>query len=134
MFEKHNIQSRGFKNVLEGNKIVGFQVPLRSTYYRGVWLTQLRPATITVDGEKYEGNQITWMIDGKTYQQSELANYPDINWNSQDLAILMVRKPGGLDLGLHDVEVFYTYSASYLPPRLDTMFGRPFKRRMVLVQ
>jgi len=133
MLEKHNIQSRGFRNVLEEGNVVGFQVPIRSTYYRGVWLSMLRPATLTVDGEKFEGDQITWTINGTSYKQSELADYPDVNWNIQDLAILTVKKPGGLELGFHDIEVFYTYSASYLPPRIDLAFGRTFKRSMVLV-
>ncbi len=134
MFEKNNIQSRGFQNVYEGDKVVGFQIPIRSTYYRGVWLSMLRPAKITVDGEKYDGEQITWTINNKIFEQAELKNYPNENWNIQDLAILTVRKPNGLKYGLHNVEVFYTYSASYLPPRLDTMFGETFKRTMVLVK
>jgi len=134
MLEKQNIQSRGFKNVLEGGKIVGFQIPFRATYYRGVWLSQLRPAKITVDGEKFEGNQLTWTINGKTYEQSELANNPDVNWSIQDLAVFTVKKEGGLKPGLHDVEVFYLFSSSYLPPRIDTsLFENTFKRKMVLI-
>jgi len=134
MLEKQNIQSRDFKNVLEGGEIVGFQIPFRATYYRGLWLTQLRPATVTVDGEKFEGNQITWTINGKKYEQVELANYPDVNWNIQDLAIFTVRKPGGLKLGLHDIEVQFHFSASYLPPRMDTgLFQNTFNRRLVLI-
>lgn len=133
MLEKHSIQSRGFNNVLEEGNVVGFQVPIRLTYYRGVWLSMLRPATLTADGEIFEGDQITWTINGTIYEQSELADFPDVNWNIQDLAILTVKKPGGLELGLHDIEVFYTYSASYLPPRIDLAFGSTVKRSMVLV-
>ena len=40
--------------------------------------------------------------------------------------------PGGLKMGSHEVEVTYTYSTSYIPPRVDE---RPLrkKRKMVLV-
>ena len=82
MLERPNIQSRGFRNISENVSISGFQVPVRLTYYRGVWLSQLRPATVTIDGEKFEGNQITWSIDGASYQQSELKNHPDVQWSS----------------------------------------------------
>jgi hypothetical protein len=58
MLEFPNIQSRGFRNIKEGKNIIGFQVPVRLTYYRGVWLPQVRPATVAVNGEKFEGDQI----------------------------------------------------------------------------
>ena len=128
------IQSRGFRNVMDRGKVTGFQVPFRLDYYRGVWLSQLRPATVTVDGKKYEGSDITWKIDGVTYEQDELADHPDVNWGLLEPAILTVKKPGGLEPGFHDVEVFSQYSASYLPPRLDLGFGGATRRRMVLVR
>jgi hypothetical protein len=135
MLEFPNIQSRGFRNIKEGDQITGFQVPVRLTYYRGVWLPMLRPATVTVDGERFEGDQITWIIAGKKYTQGELPDHPDVQWSSLEPAILQVQKPGGLALGIHDVEVQILYSASYLPPRLDLAFSRePYKRRMVLVR
>ena len=129
------IQSRGFRNVSDGDRIIGFQVPIRLNYYRGVWLSQLRPATITVDGEAFDGDKITWTIDGKTYEQDQLADHPDVNWGITTPAFLTVRKPGGLDLGIHDVEVESRFSASYLPPRLDLgFFAGATTRRMVLVR
>lgn len=135
MLEFPNIQSRGFRNVKKDNQITGFQVPLRLTYYRGVWLPQLRPATVTVDGQKFEGDQITWVIDGKSYEQSEFQNYPDVQWSSLTPAILQVTREGGLTLGNHDVEVQIFFSTSYLPPRLDLGFTtEPYKRKMVLAR
>jgi len=136
MLEKPNIQSRGFRNVSEGGRITGFQVPVRLTYYRGIWLSQLRPASVTVDGETFEQDQITWLIDGKAYTQDKLKDLPDVHWSSLEPAILRVWKPGGLPLGIHDVEVKFTYSTSYLPPRMDLGFGgrEPYKRRMTLVR
>jgi hypothetical protein len=95
----------------------------------------LRPATVTVDGELFEGEKITWIINEKKYTQEELPDHPDVQWSSLDPAILQVEKPGGLPLGIHDVEVQIRYSASYLPPRIDLAFtSEPFKRRMVLVR
>lgn len=136
MLEFPAIQSRGFRNISEGGQIVGFQVPVRLLHYRGVWLSQLRPATVTVDGVKFENEDIVWVIDGKPYAQAELKDYPDVQWSSLTPAILRVRKPGGLALGIHDVEVEFAYSTSYLPPRLDLGFpGRePYRRRMTLVR
>ena len=133
MLEKESLQMRGFNNVSQNGKIIAFQVPVRSLYYRGVWLSQLRPAKVVVDGETYEGDKITWSIKGKTYTQEELANYNDVNWPIYEPAILTIKKPGGLKLGIHDVEVTYSYSSSYMPPSMDPHVTT-VKRRMVLVK
>jgi hypothetical protein len=132
MLEKELIQSRGFKNVSQGGKVTGFQVPFRTTYYRGVWLSLLKPATVTVDGEKFEGAQITWTISGKTYAQADLAKYSDVNWPYLEPAILTVSKAGGLKLGIHEVELTYSYVASYIPPDMDSKRLVTAKRKMVL--
>lgn len=135
MLERDCIQARGFQNVMVGDKITGFQVAIRLTYYRGVWLSQLRPATVIVDGETFSGDQIRWTIGGKEYEQTELAAKGDINWSILEPAILFVRKPGGLAQGMHEMEVQYTYSASYMPPAMDELFGRLAvnKRKLVIV-
>jgi hypothetical protein len=136
MLEKECIQSRGFENVTSNGEVVGFQVAFRSLYYRGVWLSQLRPATVIVDGETFSGNEVTWTIGGKTYQQAELAGYGDIHWSMLEPAVLTVKKPGGLAQGFHDVEIKYAYSSSYLPPVLDeamVQWSGPMKRRLILV-
>ena len=134
MLENESIQSRGFRNVSQNGKITGFQVPIRSLYYRGVWLSQLRPATVIVNGEKFVNDQITWTISGKTYAQTDLAKFSDVHWPLLEPAILTMKKPGGLKKGEYEVEVSYTYSSSYMPPSMDTMMASPTKRKMVLVR
>lgn len=136
MLEKESIQSRGFRNVTQDGKVIGFQFAFRSVYYRGVWLSQLRPATVIVDGETFSGDQITWTIGEKTYAQAELAQHGDVNWPLLEPAIFNVRKPGGLEQGYHDLEVQYSYSSSYMPPGMDELMSKidgPFKRRLILV-
>jgi hypothetical protein len=134
MLEPSTIQQRGFRNVADNGNITGFQVAIRSKYYRGVWLSQLRPATVTVDGEVFSGDQISWTVSGRTVLQSELAQHGNIHWGNAEAAILTVSKAGGLNPGIHDVNVVFWCSASYMPPRIDL---RPFgnePRRMVLVR
>jgi len=136
MLEKESIQSRGFRNLTRDGEVSGFQVAFRSLYYRGVWLSQLRPATVIVDGESFSGEQVTWTISGKTYEQAELAEHGDVNWPLLEPAVLTVRKPGGLAQGIHEVEIEYAYSCSYMPPAMDTLMARfhgPNKRQLILV-
>ena len=134
MLEFPTIQQRGFRNITENGEVTGFQVPIRSKYYRGVWLSQLRPATVTVDGVEYSGDQVAWNVGGKTYEQSELAERGDVHWGNMVAAILTVRKPGGLELGIHEVDVTFQVSASYMPPRMDLRPQGNEPRKIVLVR
>lgn len=135
MLDKEVIQSRGFRNIVEDGQVTGFQFAIRSTYYRDLWLSQIRPATVVVDGQTYTGEQITWTINNKTYEQAEMISLGNINWELLKPAILTIRKPGGLTQGYHDLEVSYTFSSSYMPPSMDDRISRraPGKRRLLLV-
>ncbi len=135
MLEKEYVQSRGFRNVIADGEKTGFQVAIRSNYYRGIWLSQLRPATVIVDGETYEGSRITWTINGQTFAQSDLANHPDVHWNAQDVATLTIHKPGGL-LGAARRGSKVCLQLFYMPPHMDELLSSltPSKRRMVLVR
>ncbi|WP_256758102.1 DUF6379 domain-containing protein [Cohnella sp. WQ 127256] len=134
MLEKECIQQRGFRNVELDGKVTGFQINIRLTNYRGLWLSQLRPATIIVDGETFAGQQITWTINGVTYEQAELAERGDDHWSLLDPATLTVAKEGGLASGCHEIEVRFVYSSSYIPPVADTLLGsKPHKRTLILV-
>jgi hypothetical protein len=135
MLDRECIQSRGFRNVESQGKITGFQFNIRSLYYRGLWLSQLRPATITVDGETFSGDQITWTINGVTYEQEEMLKLGDVHWGLLEPATLTVRKESGLKSGTHDIELTYQYSSSYFPPAMDTLLSSaPHNRTLILVQ
>ncbi len=135
MNESDNIQTRGFQNVSENGKIIGFQVRYRTPYYRGVWLPLIKGAEITVDGEKFGYDQITWTVGGTTYTREQMAKASDVHWPFLEPAILTVSKPGGLKPGLHDVEVAYSYRASYMGALPDGLIGpRISKKRMLLIE
>lgn len=135
MLDKECIQQRGFRNVEVGGKVTGFQLRVRLKNYRGVWLSQLRPATVTVNGETFAGDRITWTFGDVTYRQAELAAKGDVHWDLLEPATLTVAKEGGLASGSHEVEVNFSFSSSYIPPAADTLLGSgPHKRKLILVE
>ena len=125
MLEKQIIQECGFRNVRKNGQIVGFQVGYRSCYYRGVWLSMSLGFDVTVDGEKFTGDQITVTVGGKTYTQEEMKKIGDVQWPVWEAAILTVAKPGGLKPGLHEVEVGWGHASSYMPMEMSFMPRRP---------
>lgn len=133
MLEQENIQSRGFRNLYKGNKAIGFQFQFRSSYYRGIYLSQLRPVEVKVDGETFSEDQITITYRDKTYEQKDLPNHSDVYWQIYEPLTLNINKPGGLPLGIHEVEFGYTYAVCYSAPEEDLRW-RTYTRRMTLAR
>jgi uncharacterized protein DUF6379 len=130
MLETHVIQTKGFKNV--GDPPTGFQVAVRCPYYRGIWASLLEGAELTVDGETYGRDDIRWTLGGTTFTSDELADATDARWAFEEPAVLTVDKAGGLEPGLHDVQVSVTWRWSYIPVEMQPTTNIS-NRKLVLV-
>ncbi len=130
--EKQVIQSVGFRNTVENGEVTGFQFKIRLPYYRGVFLSQLRPGTLTVDGETYTKENITWCFSGEEYTPDEMAVDFKTHWNPTETAVLKVKKPGGLKQGYHDLKYGFCFTSSYMPPALQSMLD-PDKESFVFM-
>lgn len=114
--EKEVIQSVGFRNIKENGKITGFQFKVRLPYYRGIFLSQLRPGTLYIDGEKFEKEEISWNIKGEDYTLEEMKTDFQTHWAVTEPAVLKVKKEGGLSQGFHDITYGFCFTSSYMPP------------------
>ncbi|MBS5522687.1 MAG: hypothetical protein KHX56_10500, partial [Clostridiales bacterium] len=75
------ICEQGFKNIYENGEITGFQVRVRISYYRGIWLSLLDGYDIIVDGESFTSDDVSFSLDGETfYEIKNLGKYTDIRW------------------------------------------------------
>ena len=119
MLEREVIQSVGFRNIKEGDKVTGFQFKIRLPYYRGVFLCQLRLGTVTIDGEKISPEDYVWNIGGQDYTYEEMKHNKDVHWSVTEPAVVKVRKEGGLAQGYHDLSYGFAFSSSYMPPILN---------------
>ncbi|KAF1299304.1 hypothetical protein BAU15_01265 [Enterococcus sp. JM4C] len=135
MLEKECIQSKGFKNTRVANQISGFQFDIRLMYYRGLWLSQIRPITVKVDGELIAPEMIKWEIEGVIYTEAEMAEIGDVQWNVLSPATIHITKENGLSSGYHTIEVSHRFSSSYMPPAMDEVlsFG-DHMRELLLVE
>lgn len=116
MLEREVIQSVGFRNIKENGSVTGFQFKIRLPYYRGVFLCQLRPGTLFVDGERFEKEDIVWNVDGVDYTWEDMKTDMDTHWNVTRPAVLKVKKEGGLSQGFHDLTYGFCFTSSYMPP------------------
>ena len=116
LLEKELIQSTGFRNVREGDKVVGFQIRVRMPSYRGM-------AASLVDGIGVRvGNLVDvapdvplWTFGGRTYTLAELQESDGVRWQLDDAAVVTVPYPGGLPEGTHEVSIDLRLRMSYIP-------------------
>lgn len=130
--EREVIQSVGFRNIKENGEITGFQFKVRLPYYRGVYLSQLRPGTLFVDGERIEKENIVWRLGGEDYTNEEMAVDFRTHWTPTELAVLKVKKPGGLSQGYHHLKYGYCFTSSYMPPMMQESLD-PDKENFVIL-
>jgi hypothetical protein len=131
MLEKDVIQQKGFANI-GGHEPSGFQVAVRCPYYRGIWASLLEGVELTVDGETFGADDVRWRLAGKDFTTAELADAIDERWPFEEPAVLTVDKAGGLEPGLHDVEVAVTWRWSYIPVEMQPTTNIS-NRKLVLV-
>ena len=119
--EKQVIQSVGFRNIKDAEgKTTGFQFKVRLPYYRGIFLSQIRPGTLFIDGEKIEKDRITWVINGEEYTNEEMRTNYQVHWSVTKPAVLKVKKEGGLAQGYHDLKYGFCFTSSYMPPIIQS--------------
>ena len=117
--EREVIQSVGFRNIKKDGEVVGFQLKVRLPYYRGIFLSQLRPGTLIIDGKRFEKEDIIWHINGEDYTYEEMKTDFHTHWSVLTPAVLKVRKEGGLAQGYHDITYGFCFTSSYMPPMMQ---------------
>jgi hypothetical protein len=115
MYETQMILTRGFQNVSENGQTTGFQMLVRITYYRGIFLDLIGNFEIAVDGEQFPRENVRFSVGGRTYTLDEAGKTENVHWDFGVPAILTVHKPGGLKPGIHDIRVTQQIRPSYIP-------------------
>lgn len=115
MYERYMIDEESFQNVCSGGKITGFQIGMRITHYHGVPLSLIGGFDIVVDGVRYLQDDITFTVKGKTFTIPQCWETIDVRWDFGETAILTIRKPGGLEAGIHQLDITQTLNAYSWP-------------------
>ena len=119
--DKQVIQSVGFRNIEENGVVTGFQLKIRLPSYRGVYLSQIRPGHLIVDGESFGEDEIMWRVNGEDYTYADMRKDMWTHWHPMEPATLIVKKQGGLQQGYHDLTYGFFCTHSYRPPELEAM-------------
>jgi sugar phosphate isomerase/epimerase len=112
---QYNILQHGFKNLPDDSNPTGFQLLVKSNYYRGVVLSLIEDIEVSVDGVRFERSRIGFQTGGRTYRLHEMEQVSDVHWPWLEPATVSVDHPGGLTPGVHDVLVVVKLRISYMP-------------------
>ncbi len=93
----------------------GFQFGARLPYYRGVSLSMVEEIEVTLDGDILPQNVVDITVNGNTYNIEQRENEIDDRWEMGEVAILSVKKDGGLTQGEHTVGLKINIRIGYLP-------------------
>jgi len=132
MLEEQLIQTAGFRNVGPAGARTGFQVRIRSPYYRGLWANLIEKPSVIVDGEEFDGQDIRWGLPGGDYTFAELQESTDVRWPLGAPAVLTVPRDGGLARGIHDVTLVLRLRMSYIPEELQPSIWTATRKAVIV--
>lgn len=132
MLQEQLIQTAGFRNVGPDTARTGFQLRIRSPYYRGLWANLIEHPTVIVDDEEFDGHDISWTLPAGEYTFAQLQQSTDARWPLGQAAVLTVPRDGGLGRGIHDVTVILRLRMSYIPEELQPSIWTTTRKAVIV--
>ncbi|WP_251453042.1 DUF6379 domain-containing protein [Microbacterium sp. Marseille-Q6648] len=116
LLERELLQSIGFRNVREGDRVTGFQLRLRMPSYRGMAASLIDGVAVRVGDLVDVGPDVPlWTLQGETYTLRQLWDSEGARWPLEDAAVITVPFDGGLPEGVHEVSIELRLRMSYIP-------------------
>ena len=112
MYDSFLVRSDSLQNVVKDGEVVGFKFAVQLANYRGIYLSLVNGFYVNMDGVEYDEDAITLEVNGQAPRtMDEIAKACWEHWDLQDEGFVNVRKPGGLEKGMHKL--------GYLPSTMD---------------
>ena len=115
MFDDKIIVPDSLERLSAADGVEGFSVLARLPYYRGLGLSMVEDIGVSVDGEKVPRENIRFAVRGRSWTLDQMETEYGDRWNFGEKARVIVKRPGGLKAGEHDIEVAVRMRISYLP-------------------
>jgi Domain of unknown function (DUF6379) len=116
MFDNYVLSDGGFKNVEKDEKIIGYELRTRITYYRGIPLSMIEDIQLKVDGVEVAREKIRFSPDGETFfTLDEMWTVTSYKWEYGQEGVIFVVQDGGLPEGKHEITLTQGVRVSYIP-------------------
>ena len=125
MFDEMIIREGSVRNVVDADgAVTGFSFATHMPYYRGLGLSMIEVPEVVVDGEAVPVEDLRLRYKGVARTFAELADVTDVRWELGTFAEILVRLPGGLAPGEHEITVNQRLRVSYMPLLTENRFNR----------
>ena len=125
MFNELIIREGSVRNTVGADGAVeGFSFETHIAYYRGLGLSMVEAPDVVVDGEAVPVEDLRLRYKGVARTLAELADVADVRWELGTFAEILVRLPGGLAPGEHEITVNQRLRVSYMPVLTENRFTR----------
>lgn len=115
MFDRYIVVDDSLRNRTVNGEIVGFEFDARCGYYRRLILSMVEDLAVTVDGEAVAPADVSLELRGVERPLAELPGEFVEAWEFGEIATVIVRRPGGLGAGEHEIGLREQLRISYLP-------------------
>ncbi len=114
MYDSYLVVKGTLKNDVVDGEVVGFSFGIRIANYRGNFLSLVHGFYVEVDGIQYKRDVQSFEINGKPPRSlDEIETCCWERWNVQDMGILHIAKPGGLESGTHSIRYMECILGAY---------------------
>ena len=118
MYEKHMLTENECRSIWERGKKIGYMVNIKINYYRGLPLSCVDEISLVVDGEKVDPSIMRVEHRGREYPYLDILkdDFPtDFYWVFGEPLCVKIMKPGGIEQGIHKVQLTLGTRRSYTP-------------------
>ena len=112
-YNKILICKDNIKNVVVGDKTIGYEFKIKYPSYRGAFLSCVEDLRFKVDGQDIPAAQVSFRLNGKDFLLSELKECFKEYWFVRDPAVIFVRQDGGIRAGEHSLNVYMKHCVPY---------------------
>jgi len=130
MFDNYLYIEGSTRNVENNGECLGFKLETYITYYRGIPLSMVHELKVSVDHVEIDPKLLSFSPNGKEYfTLDEMETCATVRWEYGDIGTIMVKRPGGLSKGNHEVTFSLAIRVAYIP----VPFGAT-KTRLIEIQ
>ncbi|NBC35945.1 hypothetical protein GTZ99_05180 [Novosphingobium sp. FSY-8] len=115
MFDKYTIDPASLANVGPADAPTGFAFTTKLGYYRGLGLSMVEDLKVSLDGEAFPREAITFDDGNGALSLDEMETAYDRRWVFGAPATVTVALPGGFPAGEHKLALQQRLRISYMP-------------------
>ena len=116
------VKKESFRHMYINGKKNGFSFDVQLAYYRGHYLSDIDSLEVCLDGEQLPDEAVTFELNGKEMPVYKLKYAVTEFWSQVAPATVHVIRPGGVEVGEHELDFRLMLRVPYMELGPNHMF------------